>query len=281
MTDMMSWVGRRQEATDICALPLVRRVAALLDHDPQAYREGDDLPAGWHMCVFGPLARQSELGADGHPETDPLTPPVGLPRRMLGGRRTYFHTALKIGARLRRVSEIVSLTPKSGRTGRLIIMMVRHSIFQDDAAEPSIVEEQDSIFREEAAAGSQTTVTAEPPPHHPVEPAFRRDLVTDPRMLFRYSAIAFNTHRIHYDLPYATKQEGYPGLIVNGGLAALFLMDLFTKSTGRTIASIEARNKGTIICGQPICLCGAPSGDIWRLWVQDGSSRILLEANIT
>jgi 3-methylfumaryl-CoA hydratase len=282
MNDWASWIGRREDAEDICALPLVRRVAALLDRDPGAYRQGAPLPTGWHICAFGPQARQSDLGADGHPKTDPLMPPIDLPRRMLGGRRTTFRTPLSIGACLRRTREIVSIVPKSGRTGRLLIMTVRHSIFQDGSTEPSIVEEQDSIFREQAAPGAKEAPPASnPPPPDPLEPTFHRDLTTDPRMLFRYSAIAFNTHRIHYDRPYTTEQEGYPGLIVNGGLTALFLMDLFETSTGRSIRSIETRNKGAIICGRPIRLCGAPGGENWRLWVQDENARTLLEASVT
>lgn len=277
--DLAGWVGKREEAEDICALPLVRRVAALLDRDPLAIGEGDPLPAGWQACVFTYLTRKSDLRKDGHALSDPMMPPVPLPRRMLGGRRVYFHKPIIIGAHLRRVCEIVSITPKTGRSGKLIIVTLRYSIYQDGEDSPVIVEEQDSIFREEATASS-TPAAKRPGIEPPGEPDFAEDLVTDPTMLFRYSAICFNTHRIHYDEPYATGEEGYPGLVVNGGLSALLLIDLFQRSTGRTPKSFEYRNTGAVFCGRPIRLCGKSDGDAWSLWIQNETPNVLLEAKI-
>lgn len=277
-----AYLGRTDEANDVCALPLVERVALLLDRDPSAYRDGDELPTGWHACVFTPRLRQSELREDGHARSEPLVPALDFPRRMLGGRRTYYHRPIVIGSRLHRKSEIASITPKSGRSGQLVIVTVRHSIFAEGDEEPRIVEEQDSIFREEAkpggaAKGGAPGATAP----QPEEPEISRDLETDPRMLFRYSAITFNTHRIHYDLPYAREREGYPGLVVNGGLASLLLTDFLEQHLSRRIRSFEARNKGAIFCGRPIRLCGAPRGDGWRLWVEDEDRKNLLEADVT
>lgn len=280
MDDLAAWIGRSREAADVCALPLVRRVAVLLDLDPAGYRDGDPLPHGWHMCLFTPLIRQSALGADGHARHDAFMPPYPLPRRMLGGRRTVFHRPVTIGADVRKRDEIVSIEPKSGRSGRMVLITTRATIFEGDAAEPSIVEEQDSIYREEAGAGD----TGGPPkPAAPFpEPAFSRELTTDPTMLFRYSAVAFNTHRIHYDRPYAMEQEGYAGLIVNGGLTALLLVELFRASTGRSPRSMSARNRSALLCGRPVRLCGAPDGDGWLLWAEDReTSRIVLEARIS
>ncbi|MCB1492006.1 MAG: MaoC family dehydratase N-terminal domain-containing protein [Rhodobiaceae bacterium] len=280
--DYAEWIGRREVAHDVCALLLVRRIAAMLDHDPDTCREGDPLPAGWQMCVFTPLIRQSDLRADGHAQAETLMPPVHLPRRMLGGRRTWFKEPVKIGAALTRTSELVSITPKTGRSGELVIVTVRHTITEDDHDAPLIVEEQDSIFREEAppgaapkATGPATTAPARPDPVHV------REMTPDPTLLFRYSAIGFNTHRIHYDQPYATGTEGYPGLIVNGGLATLLLIDFFEGTTGQRLKSIEARNTGAIICGRPIRLCAAPSEEGWLLWIEDTNGRMLLEAKAT
>lgn len=275
-----AWIGRREETHDVCAVPLVRRVAALLNRDPMAYADGDPLPAGWQMCVFTPLTLSADLRADGHALHDPMMPPAPLPRRMLGGRRLYYHAPVIIGDALRRVSEVVAIVPKTGRSGRLVVVTVRHSIYREGVSEPAIVEEQDSIFREEAAAdGAPKPPPAAAPP--PGAPDFHDDVVTDPTMLFRYSAICFNTHRIHYDMPYATSDEGYPGLIVNGGLTALLLVDLLERSTGRQPASIAARNWGAVICGRPIRLCGMATDTGWTLWVQDETPNVLLEVKAT
>ena len=277
--DLAGWVGKREEAEDICALPLVRRVAALLDQDPMALAEGDPLPAGWQACVFTYLTRKSELRGDGHAQSDPMMPTVPLPRRMLGGRRVYFHKPIIIGSHLRRVSEIVSITPKTGRSGKLIIVTLRYSIYQDGEDSPVIVEEQDSIFREEATASS-APAAKRPGISPPGDPDFAEDLMTDPTMLFRYSAICFNTHRIHYDVPYATGEEGYPGLVVNGGLSALLLIDLFARRVGRQPQSFEYRNTGAVICGRPVRLCGKADGDGWSLWIEDETPNVLVEAKV-
>src|SRR5579875_926226 len=148
MEEARSWLGRTERADDLCALPLVRRLAALLDRDPDAFRHGDPLPTGWHMILFTPLAPQGRLGPDGHPLLGDVLPPLDLPRRMLGGRRTRFHASVPIGAAVRRVSEIVRIEPKQGRSGRLVLVTIQHRIHVGGGDGPAIVEDQDVIYRE-------------------------------------------------------------------------------------------------------------------------------------
>lgn len=276
---LSAWVGRSETTQDICSLTLVRRIAALLDKKPSDYNESDPLPAGWQMCLFNPLTQQSDLRDDGHAKQESLMPPAPLPRRMLGGRRTWFHTPLTIGANLTRRSEIVAITPKTGNSGKLVLVTVRHTISQAGSDKPAIIEEQDSIFRDDATRSTSKPVVN--PKDEMPSAAFSVEMQPDTKMLFRYSAIGFNTHRIHYDYPYATQKEGYPGLVVNGGLAGLLLTDSFENQTGRQVQSFEARNKGAIICGQPIFLCGAQVDEKWRLWIQNDKSKVVLEAIVT
>jgi 3-methylfumaryl-CoA hydratase len=277
MNDMTDWFDRREEAADVCALPLVQRLAALLDQDPARLRNGDALPQGWHMILFTPVAPQSGLGQDGHPTASGLlAPPADLPRRMLGGRRTQFERALRIGAEMRRVSQVVAFEEKQGRSGRLAIATLRHSIFEGDAAAPSVIEEQDVIYR--AAAGVPEAAKPAPEPVRPA-PSLTRAFTPDPVMLFRYSAVTFNGHRIHYDQPYATGTEGYPGLIVNGGLTALLLLELVKVAAGRPLTAMSVRNRKPLICGRPARLCAAAAGDGWALWAEDSNGRMALEAH--
>ncbi len=281
MNDPTPRIGGREEATDTCALPLVRRLAALLDRDPSAFRIGDPLPAGWHAILFTPAARQSDLGPDGHPR--PKEQPAGpFPRRMLGGRRTQFVTPIPIGAELRRISKVVNAEEKQGRSGRLLRVTVRHAIHVGDDHEPAVIEDQDIIYREaaSAAAAKPAKNTDFPAQAARPAPAFTRAFHPDPTLLFRYSAVTFNAHRIHYDHPYATTREAYPALVVNGGLTALLLLEMAKEAGCASPAMFSARNRLPLFCDRPARLCGAPDADGLVLWAEDEEGRTALEAHL-
>ena len=278
MIDPAAWIGRREEAEDVCALPLVRRLAALLDRDPAALRMGDALPQGWHVILFTPETPQSGLGLDGHPSTAGIVvPPAELPRRLLGGRRTRFSAPVRIGSELRRVSEVTGFEPKQSRAGRLALATVRHTIMAGSA--PAIVEDQDLIYREAAHSSAEAPRSHEAP-ERPVA-TVQRAFTPDPSLLFRYSAITFNAHRIHYDVAYATEREGYPGLIVNGGLTGLLLLEMAKQQAGRDLASVTVRNRRMLICGRPARLCVAPAAEGWSMWAEDDEGRVAVEASAT
>ena len=283
MTEPDAWLGRQDHAADVCALPLVRRLAALLDRDPRAFQDGQDLPRGWHMILFTPETPQSGLGPDGHPAAAAKLAPATLPRRMLGGRRTRFPGRLQVGAAVRRVSEVVAFEEKQGRSGRLAVATMRHSIFQAGEDAAAVIEEQDVIYREAAGRGGELKpVSAAPEPGRPT-PVRSRGFSPDPVLLFRYSAATFNAHRIHYDAEYATSQEGYPGLIVNGGLTALLLLELFKEAAGCEPAVMTVRNRLPLLCGRPARLCAAPglggAAEGWSLWAEDEHGSLALEAS--
>jgi len=264
--DLMSWLGHRRELDDQCALPLAQRVAALLDHDPWALQEGEPLPQGWHICLFTPRICQSNLREDGHAQHDPLMPPAPLPRRMLGGRRCEYLGELRIGAQLHRVDEIVEIQRKNGSSGEMVIITTRHTVSLRDTGEKILIEEQDSIYRAAPSAAAFPAKRAAPIMPEPQFEAVRK---TDPALLFRFSAVTFNTHRIHYDLPYATGTEGYPGLIVNGGLMSLLLMDLFRRETGEALQVTDARNRAAVFGGMTLRLKGAQRDEGWLLWIEE------------
>ena len=254
--DLRDWIGRRESAEDSCDPRRVADMAATLDL-PAAPREGDRLPPGWHWVFFNPMARASELGPDGHPRRGGFLPPVALPRRMWAGGRLSFPAPLQVGERLRRYSEILSVEPKSGRSGAMVFVVVRHRIFSGDAL--AVEEEHDIVYREAPAPGAAAPAPAAPPAAAAAAPWTGR-VVPDPVMLFRYSALTANGHRIHYDHPYATGVEGYPGLVFHGPLTATLLMALAERGLGRPLARFEFRNRAPLFDVAPFTLAGAPDG---------------------
>lgn len=276
----MSKEERVTVATDVCALPLVRRLAAMLDRDPWALHEGEPLPHGWHPMLFNTPTRQSELRPDGSADLGVALPDLGLPRLMLGGRQHRFAGEIPIGARLKRETRRGEVQLKEGRTGRFALVKVEHRIFVEGQADPAVVEHQDYVLR--AASGSQpaaapsAAATGTVPPG-PV-PTASRTLVPDERLLFRYSAITDNPHRIHYDQSYAQQQEGYPALVVNGSIPAMFLLEMFRQHAGREPASFSSRNVAPMLCGQPLTLKLLNEGKDWRLWAEDAQGRTTFDA---
>lgn len=266
-------------ATDVCALPLARRLAAMLDRDPAALREGDPLPHGWHPMLFNAPTRQSELRTDGAANLGVPLPDIGLPRLMLGGRQSRFAGEIPIGARVKRETRRGEVQVKEGRSGRFALVKVEHRIFVESQAQPAVVEHQDYVLR--AASSGQPAATAAPPAEARAAgpaPTATRTLLPDERLLFRYSAITDNPHRIHYDQPYAAQQEGYPALVVNGSIPAMFLLELFRQHTGREPAAFASRNIAPMLCGQPLTLNLLEDGKDWRLWAEDPQGRTTFDA---
>lgn len=264
-------------AHDICAPTLAMRLAALLDRDPASIREGEPLPRGWHVALFTVSTPHAALRPDGVGGLGFVMPDLGLPRLMLGGKRTRFEDDILIGSRVRRESRIASVVPKTGRSGAMAIVTVRHAIFGEGRKMPSIVEEQDYIMRQAADA---TVSPARPPMREAkgVSQSHVRTIVPSEVMLFRYCAITFNAHRIHYDQPYATSVEGYPGIVVNGGLPGLFLIELFKETTGREPDVFDIRNVGPLYCGRPCHLSAVETAAGWALAATDDTGAPAAEA---
>ncbi len=272
------WIGRQQEASDEVSLAAIKRLAALLDVPPKPYRRGDAIPKGWYVVLFTPEERQSLLGPDGHLEKGQFIPPVALPRRMFAGRRVGFHDALRIGDEVNRLSRIARIEPKQGRSGKMCFVTVRHEISGPRGL--AVVEEHDIVYREEPKPGAPKTATAPAPAAGSAE--WTRSIVPDNVLLFRYSAATFNSHRIHYDADYVRDKEGYPDLVVNGGLMTLLLWELATSKSGRELKSSSSRNLKPLFVNRPITVCGAPvaAENKARMWALDAEGDLAIEAEL-
>lgn len=276
MDDYSAWIGRSETREDIATAAPLAGLAALLDHDASPWVPGTVPPLG-HWLYFLPTARQSVIGEDGHPRRDGsgLLPPVPLPRRMWAGSRIEFLSPIAVGAALTRVTTIDAIKPKRGASGDLLFVTLRHDIAANSIT--AIREEQDIVYREAA-----TTAPAPPAPPIHVEPADAvRSISPDPVLLFRYSALTFNAHRIHYDREYAEGVEGYAGLVVHGPLIATLLMDHFLRATpGAVPRGFSFRAEAPLIDGTPFDLCLARDGDATRLWARDAAGRATMRADV-
>ena len=237
LENLKDWLGKTRTMQDFAAPFPVLALSATLDEDDPEPRMGDPLPPLWHWLYFLDAARQSRISPDGHAERGDFMPPVPLPRRMWAGSRLVFDgEPLRLGETIQRVSEIVSVEPKSGASGAMVFVTVRHTV--SGPRGKSFGEEQDIVYREAARPGEK----ARDPKPAPTDPTWSRKLVPDPVMLFRFSALTFNGHRIHYDHPYVTGAEGYAGLIVHGPLLGMLQMELARRSNpGKVPASFEFR----------------------------------------
>lgn len=270
---LQAWVGKTETARDRIVLERCQAMQGTLDRMDPPLQDDDPLPPLWHWLYFWTIAPRSELGRDGHPALGGFLPPVGTARRMWAGSRVSFLRPLKIGEQAERVSTIASVTPKVGRTGRLVFVTVRHEIA--NRAGIAIVDEHDIVYREDAGAGaggcSGTAV--------PGNAAYVEEVKADPTLLFRYSALTFNGHRIHYDRDYATGVEGYPGLVVHGPLLATMMVGLAARSwSGRGISRFAFRGHRPIIDTGPFKVCASPrNGSSVDLWVADAEGLLAMK----
>ncbi len=276
--DLSAWVGRRARAEDVIGPGPVTRLSATLDRDDAPARPGDALPPGWHWLYFLPTTPESRLAPDGHDARGGFLPPVELPRRMWAGGRIKFHRPLRIGEAVVRDSEIVSVTPKRGRRGPLVFVVVRHVISGDDG--PAVEEEHDIVYREAPRPGEPPPAPVQPPR----APVWRRTIHADAVLLFRFSALIFNGHRIHYDRAYATEVEGYPGLVVHGPLTAILLLDLLRRERpGDAPARFEYRALAPLFDTAPFTVAGAPEADglSAALWAAGPDGGVAMSATAT
>ena len=270
---LRQWLGRTETATEYLAASRAAKLAATLDRADRP-GEGDELPPLWHWLYFTPLAAQSELGPDGHPRRGAFLPPVPLPRRMWAGGRLTFHHPLRLGQSVTRTSQIVDVSEKTGARGALVFVTLRHSLANAEGL--AIEEEQDIVYREAATTARPAALAA------PVPAAdWRLPAPTDPTLLFRYSAITFNGHRIHYDLPYATEVEGYPGLVVQGPLTATLLLDTWLRESGQVARSYSFRGQAPLFSGDTLVLCGRQTDGGGELWAEGPGGYVAMSATVT
>lgn len=280
LQDIAAWVGRKEEAVDVASRSAVVGLAAVLDQavDPSVADYATLFPLG-HWLQFTPTTPMSELGGDGHPKLGEFMPPLDLPRRMWAGSRITFHSPIVVGQRLRRKTIIESVTPKEGSSGRLCFVVLRHEIFADGRL--ALVDHHTIVYREAVQIDPGAPSTQRPPradSGYPEGWDWYRSLRPTETTLFRYSALTFNAHRIHYDLPYATQVEGYPGLVVHGPLLATYILDSFLAlHPAAEVSSFEFTATSPIFANEQFHVAGkAESQGTDRLAVEgpDGTTAI-------
>lgn len=281
LAHLQQWQGRTEQRMDTLNPVHVMALAATLNHTEKVVA-GDPLPWLWHWMFFQPAVRQSELGRDGHPSRGGFLPPVPLPRRMWAGGRLAWQAdnPLRVGQEIEKTSTIQSVAHKSGRSGELFFVQVEHRYENKDGL--ALREVQDIVYRAAATPG-----VAPPPPRQPElagQAVWSRQIVPDPVLLFRYSALTFNGHRIHYDRPYAMHEEGYPGLVVHGPLIATLLLDqLRGRQRDARLGHFSFRAVRPVFDMHPFSVNGQPQDDgrAIALWAEDHQGWLAMDATAT
>jgi 3-methylfumaryl-CoA hydratase len=271
---LSDWIGREESLTETLAPSQALGAAAMLDLDASKIGDGSALPLLWHWFYFLPRAPQSKLSADGHPERGGFLPPITLPRRMFAGARVTVHQLLTLGRPATRQGTILNVRETSGKSGKLAFVTVGYRFIQDGVT--CLEEEQDIVYREPGAP-VPSPVAAERPAL--ASDAFSQEFTPDSRLLFRFSALTFNAHRIHYDRPYAMAEEGYPGLVVHGPLIALLLAELAQRNAPRSIATFSFKGMAPLFDIGSVRLSGVPGERIsLAAHAVDGTQTMAAEA---
>ena len=275
--NFQAWIGRTETTTDLLACVQAQSAQAMLDDPGPALADGDALPPLWHWFHFLPRAPQAGLGDDGHPQRGGFLPPISYPRRMFAGSRLQWHQPLRIGAPAVREARIGNVVLKSGKSGSLAFVTVALRFSQGGVL--CIEEEQDIVYREPGGRVGAPAAAGWPPV---AEGSWTRVLQPDTRLLFRFSALTFNAHRIHYDRAYASDVEGYPGLVVHGPLTAMLLSELVRHSTARPLRAFSFRGVAPLFDLGPVHLVGTLDGDNVALQAHgpDGNAALVATATL-
>ena len=275
-TDYSKWIGQTEIVHDALAVSQLDAAAAVFDETPRGRNGVLAIPTLWHWFYFIPKIPQSRLSPDGHPERGTFMPPIPLPRRMFAGSRVVVHAPLQPGLPAVREGVIKDVRIKDGRSGQLAFVTVGYTIRQNGRL--CLEEEQDIVYREPGATVPAPVVKEFPPA---LPNAWTQDVIPDSRLLFRFSALTFNAHRIHYDRDYATREEGYPGLVVHGPLNAMLLANLVRRQTDRAIAAFSFRGITPVFDLAPFRLAATPDGDQVACEVVAADGTVALQATVT
>jgi 3-methylfumaryl-CoA hydratase len=269
-----AWIGREEEQSERILGTVVRAMAATLDLE-RAPLAGEALPAGWHWLFFNPVVRRGALGVDGHPGRGGFMPPIELPRRMWAGSRIHYLADVPVEAQATRRSRILKIDNKTGKHGSLSFLTVEHTISCEGTL--CIREEQDIVYRD---AILRAALDAPAPQPHDDVPQWSRSFEPDTTLLFRYSALTFNAHRIHYDQDYARGEEGYADLVVHGPLTATLLQQFALEhGCGRALARFDLRGVSPLFVGRPFRLEGRKAeDDTLALWARGPEGELAMSA---
>ena len=270
--NLQDWVGNQETHLDVVAPTPVRAMAAMLNIDDVPT---ETLPPLWYWLYFLPLANQSDIGADGHPKRGGFLPPVSLPRRMWAGSGIRFHDDLRVGEAIRKTSVVASVKEKTGKAGTLVFVTVDHRVETDRGI--AVEERQDIVY-----LNMPERFVPAPPNPVPQAVAWREEYPVDPVLLFRFSALTFNGHRIHYDREYAQDLEKYPGLVVHGPLQALLLLEAARRHhPDRRVAGYSFRGTRPIFDHDRLSLCAESTADGLNLFTANSDDDIGTQASVT
>jgi 3-methylfumaryl-CoA hydratase len=273
-------IGAKVVEEDIATAAPPRGMIVTFDRDEEAPKEGEAIAPGWHRAYFVPMARRDRLGLDGLPLDSDVLPAMPLPRRMFAGTKTTYHKPIRVGDRLTRETELADIQLREGSTGVLIFTNVVARIIGPDGL--ALEEEARTAFRDEVKPGEKSGIPKRDAPPSPTP--WEREITADPVSLFRYSALTFNPHRIHYDRPYAMEVEGYPGLVIHGPYSSQCLLDLARdNSGGRAIRTYEMRARAPLFDTAPFRVVGRPTddGNGCELWAVTPEGTIGMSATAT
>jgi len=269
------WLGKAQSASDTLTIAPMEGLAATRTRDDTAFSVGAALPPLWHWLYFLAPSKQSELAQDGHPHRGDFLPPIPLPRRMWAGSRLNFIRPLLVGESIQRRSTIRSIKLKQGRSGNLGFVCVAHEL--SDSSGVVLQEEHDIVYRDMPTGNISAQPAHKADEHHD----FSRTVMPDPALLFRYSALTFNAHRIHYDRDYAKDIESYPGLVVHGPLLATFLLELLTDNyPNATLSGFSFKAMKPVFDIESFQVCGNKPDNTGnaKLWIADNAGNLCMEA---
>jgi 3-methylfumaryl-CoA hydratase len=265
--DFFAWVGKSETVTDVLEPARSNALRASLGKG-EVLKDGDAMPLLHHWLYFWNVVAPAGLGLDGHPAKGGFLPPVPLPRRMWAGGRLKFLAPLHLGETVTKASTIKCVTAKSGKSGDLVFVTVEHQL--SNAAGLAIIEEQDLVYKGDTPPGALKAPEGEGPA--PASP-WQASVMPDTVLLFRYSALTMNGHRIHYDLPYSRDEEAYPALVVHGPLQATLMADLAAKSLGKPLATFDFRGQVPAFAGTRLDICGEPADDGGSFWTEQSGGK--------
>ena len=277
LDDLKRHVGARHVTTDVVTAAPANLLRLTFDRAEPEFRDGDALPPGWHILYFLPRFAPGDLRPDGTPASSGVVPDMPLPRRMFAGQTFRFHRPLRIGQTLRQETELTDISLKTGGTGTLVFVTVVNRLIGPDGL--AVEDERRTVYREEVKAGERNQAPRREPA--PADVPWRRTVTAEPILLFRFSALTFNSHRIHYDRQWAMEVEGYPALVVHGPLTAALLLDFARdENPARAIVSYATQARAPLFEGATVELRGRPSGSGCDVWAVTPEGTIAMSARV-
>ena len=271
-----AWIGKKEILTDFSNQRPIAMMQALLN---QQDKQLDELPHLYHWLYFLPIVNGKSLAEDGHPKKGGFLPPIPFPKRMWAGGRLQFLKPIAVNQNIRRESEIIKIDFKQGKSGNMYFVTVKHSVFANEQL--AIVEEQDIVYREatnQVQPGKPVAAAIPEAKHYTYKKTFPVNTTT----LFRYSALTFNSHKIHYDRPYSMEQEGYPGLVVHGPLLATLLVHTFKQENpDKQITSFDFRAVKPVFDFNQFHICGDIQAGEAELWIEHADGQPAMKAKVT